>query len=355
MTAGIKTVTRGNRRHAAGEPTIGAGFARALLELAVGKGADARELLQRSGIDPAALEDQDNRVPLAAYLRLMRAGKVLAKDPALALHFGEAYGMEELSIVGLVAGACENLAEAMTQVNRYARLVIEFDGAALRDRLVFSREGDDLWMIDTRENPNASPEITESSFARMVSCAHRFGRSDLVKAVHFTHAAPDYRAEYDRIFRVPLVFESERNALVLDSKEWAAIRPPSPPSRYLFGLLSARADALMKALETSGTARGRVESLILPMLHTGDVSMDVIAGGMGLSRQTLFRRLKDEGTTFEKLLDELRHKMALNYLSEKKVSVNETAYLTGFSESAAFSRAFKRWTGQSPRALRMRD
>jgi AraC-like DNA-binding protein len=83
--------------------------------------------------------------------------------------------------------------------------------------------------------------------------------------------------------------------------------------------------------------------------------MDVIAGGMGLSRQTLFRRLKDEGTTFEKLLDELRHKMALNYLSEKKVSVNETAYLTGFSESAAFSRAFKRWTGQSPRAMRMRD
>jgi AraC-like DNA-binding protein len=88
------------------------------------------------------------------------------------------------------------------------------------------------------------------------------------------------------------------------------------------------------------------------MLHTGDASRDAIAEKMGLSRQTLFRTLKAEGTTFEKVLDELRHKMALNYLSGKKVSVNETAYLVGFSEPAAFSRAFKRWTGSSPRMMR---
>jgi AraC-like DNA-binding protein len=77
--------------------------------------------------------------------------------------------------------------------------------------------------------------------------------------------------------------------------------------------------------------------------------MDGIASTLGLSRQTLSRRLKAEGTTFEKVLDELRHRMALNYMSGQKVSVNETAYLVGFSEPAAFSRAFKRWTGTSPR------
>ena len=76
--------------------------------------------------------------------------------------------------------------------------------------------------------------------------------------------------------------------------------------------------------------------------------MDTIASKMGLNRQTLFIRLKKEGATFEKVLDELRHKMALEYLNGKKVSVNETAYLVGFSEPAAFSRAFTRWTGLSP-------
>jgi AraC-like DNA-binding protein len=98
--------------------------------------------------------------------------------------------------------------------------------------------------------------------------------------------------------------------------------------------------------------QGRVESLLMPILHTGEASVDVIASKLGLSRQTLFRKLKAEGVTFEKVLDELRHKLALHYLSGKKVSANETAYLVGFSDPAAFSRAFKRWTGACPRMMR---
>jgi AraC-like DNA-binding protein len=78
--------------------------------------------------------------------------------------------------------------------------------------------------------------------------------------------------------------------------------------------------------------------------------MKTIAKKLGVSRQTLFRKLRSEGVTFEKVLDELRYKLALHYLSEKKMSVNQTAYLVGFSDPAAFSRAFKRWTGSSPRA-----
>ena len=107
--------------------------------------------------------------------------------------------------------------------------------------------------------------------------------------------------------------------------------------------------ALLKGLESSKTTRGQVESLLLPVLHTGDVGKDAIADRLGMSSDTLLRRLKAEGATFEAVLDELRHKMALHYLDGKKVSVNETAYLVGFSEAAAFSRAFKRWTGTSPR------
>jgi AraC-like DNA-binding protein len=69
-----------------------------------------------------------------------------------------------------------------------------------------------------------------------------------------------------------------------------------------------------------------------------------------MSRQTLFRRLKAEGTTFEAVLDELRRRSALHYLCAKQLSVNATAYLLGFSDPSAFSRAFKRWTSSSPSA-----
>jgi AraC-like DNA-binding protein len=78
----------------------------------------------------------------------------------------------------------------------------------------------------------------------------------------------------------------------------------------------------------------------------------MIAAKLALSRQTLFRKLKAEGVTFEKVLDELRHKLALHYLKGERVSVRETAYLVGFSEPGAFSRAFRRWTGSSPTTMR---
>ena len=77
--------------------------------------------------------------------------------------------------------------------------------------------------------------------------------------------------------------------------------------------------------------------------------MSAIAARLALSRQTLARRLKSEGTTFEKLLDELRHRLALAYFGDGAISVHQCAYLTGFSDPAAFSRAFKRWTGSAPR------
>ena len=87
----------------------------------------------------------------------------------------------------------------------------------------------------------------------------------------------------------------------------------------------------------------------MSLLHTGDVSMTMIAGKLCFSRQTLFRKLKTEDVTFEQVLDELRQKLALNYLRANKASVKETARLVGYSDPAAFSRAFKRWTGTSPR------
>ncbi|HEX5707670.1 MAG TPA: AraC family transcriptional regulator [Pyrinomonadaceae bacterium] len=330
------------------EPTIAAGNARALMELAVAKGASREVLAARSGLDPAELQDQDRRIPFAKYVALMRAGKELCRDPALALHYGEAVDFAEVSVVGLIGRASETMADGFAQFNRYARLVVD-DGKG-RDRFVLKRSAGQLWVVDTLQNADDFPEFAETSFARMVCTSRRwFPESQFIKAVHFTHAPPEYRAEYERVFRVPVVFESDRNALLTDDA-WLTHRNPHA-SRYVFGILSAHAEELLERLERSKTTRGRVESLLMPIMHTGDADMLTIARKLGVSRQTLFRKLKAEGVTFEKVLDELRRTMALDYLRGRKVSVNETAYLVGFSDPAAFSRAFKRWTGHSPGAF----
>lgn len=331
--------------------TVAASIARALMEYAVSRGADREALARQSGIALQDVEDGDARLPLTKYVALMKAGQELANDPALALHFGEAIDLSEVSIMGLIGQAARTMKEAFDHCNRYARLVVDVDiGGAERFRL--ERNAGDLWLIDTRNDPNAFPELTEASFARAVSGNRRWFDRQFVKAVRFTHRAPTYRAEFDRIFRVPVTFGCEKNAMLLD-ETWFS-EPIARQPRYAFGILMAHADALLESLDASTTVKGCVERALMPILHTGGASMGEIARQLGFSRKTLYRRLKDEGTTFEKVLEGLRHKLTLEYLGARKVSVNETAFLVGFSDVAAFSRAFKRWTGTNPRTLRGR-
>ena len=339
-------------------PTIAAGYPKALLDFAVSRGADRQMLIERSHVRLDDLKDQDNRIPLANYMALLKAGIELCDEPALSLLFGEAVPIQDISIVGLIGVAFDNVESVRRQVNRYVPLALDADDGGTADATEFVRENGDVWMKFTGQIYIDNPLLIESGLARGV-CGARALRASLSasmpglanlqfpKAIRFTHAEPSYRAEYDRIFRVPLFFDSHMNGLLVDEAILNMKLPRTNP--YLSEILSGRAEELLKSLEMSKTTRGRVENLLVPILHTGEASMDMIAVKLGLSRQTLFRKLKAEGITFEKVLDELRHKLALHYLNGKKVPVNQTAYLVGFSEPAAFSRAFKRWTGSSPR------
>ena len=95
-----------------------------------------------------------------------------------------------------------------------------------------------------------------------------------------------------------------------------------------------------------------VEATIEPMLASGEISIHRVASQLGMSRQTLYRRLKSENVTFEEILDAKRRQLAIRYLGMERISVKGAAYKLGFSDPAAFSRAFKRWTGSSPSEFR---
>lgn len=329
------------------EFTVAASVVRGLLEFAVSRGASEAALAKRSGIDPCDLEDPDRRIASPNYVALMKAGQALSGDPALALHFAEAINLSRMSIVGLLGQASQTLLESFKQTQRYGQLVTDM-GA--KGRFTLGPVDGGLWGVDHRPNPNTFPEHTETTFGFMVCGARIVGPSRWLKEVHVTHKAPSYRKEYERIFEAPVTFESHWNALRIDPL--FLTHPVNVQPRYVFGILSQHADDLLKSLESSKTMRGRVESLLMPVLHTGDASMAGVAAKLGLSRPTLSRRLKAEGVTFEKVLDDLRRMLALHYLSGKRVSVNEVAFLVGFSDATAFSRAFKRWTGTSPRGIR---
>jgi AraC-like DNA-binding protein len=338
-------------------PSFGAGYALGLLEFAVSLGAGRDELLRRSKIDARDLDDLDNRIALDRYVALISAAAELAGEPAMPLKYGEAVRMQDLSIVGLICEACETTLDVGAQLNRYSRLVYDTGDGRPADVIRLEHDERGMWLKAVSPIFDAHPFIAESEFARLAwNTRVMFAGHPHLKEhpfpleMQFTHQAPSYRAAFELCFQAPVSFGMKWNAMRIHP-DFLSLRQP-PTNRYVFGVLSERANALLKSLENAATVRGQVEGLLIPELHKGDPGVEKIADKMGLSRQTLYRKLKAEGVTFEKLLDELRHKMALHYLNGKKVSVNEAAYLVGFSEPSAFSRAFKRWTGSSPKAMR---
>ena len=331
--------------------TVSAGLANSLLTFAVSKGANKAALLRAADIAPALLTDPDNRVPLTCYRTLMRTAKTQCKNSALALEFGASEPVEKHSVVGLICHSAANMGEAYMQMSRYARLVIDVESGTGIPRFGMKIEGDDLWIIDNRPEPNEFPELSESTFARFCADYDRhFDDGPMAREVHVTHARPDHADAYAPILRAPVVFSSDQNA-ILSSTRWLQVSI-QPKNRYVFSMLTDRADALMERMANATNMRGEVENMLMPLLHTGEISMEDIAAQMGMSRQTLYRKLKTEDTSFDSLLDTLRHTMALSYLTGGKVSVNEVAYLVGFSEPSSFYRAFKRWTGKAPSEFR---
>lgn len=330
--------------------TVSAGHAAAWLEYVETRGVSSETLLDRSGIGADRLADPDGRIPFMAYVELVRGAIAASGDTGLVLRFGAEAGPGGLGILGLIMEASATMFDAFVQMQRFGRLVVEVECATDGPRFDLIPRDGRMYAVDQRLDPNAFPELTELSFARLVCGPRRFLPEAHILSVAVTHPEPPHRARYDEVFQCPVEFDSTWNALELhpDIMGWPVAQNP----RYVFDVLTERAETLLEKMETDRSVRARLERRLLETLHQGEISADQMAREMGISRQTLFRRLKAEDTTYADVLDDLRHRLALQYLLGRKVSVNETAYLVGFSEPSAFSHAFKRWTGKSPRAYR---
>ena len=326
--------------------TASVALAAGLIAFAETRGASRALLLDAAGLTEAGLDDADARLPLADYRALVHAAQRACDEPALALEWGATVDMADVSVLGLIMNASRTMGEAFAQMQRFSELAVDVDTGSGRPRFLLEAGPDGVWMVDKRADPDAFPELTETAFARLVCGPRRFLAQPHVLAVHVTHAAPAHADRYAEIFQCPVEFSSARNALRIhpDTPGWPVQRQPG----YVLDILTAHAEKMLEDFRRSSTFRAEVEALILPALHTGSVTADGIAEQLHVTRQTLHRRLSAEGVRFGEVLDALRLALAEEYLGRRRLSVNETAYLLGYSEPSAFSRAFKRWTGVAP-------
>lgn len=350
MTGRAKRVIRKPkaRRSSAGA-TVSAGYVSALLRFAEARGVPRQPLLKRSGITPGELRDRDGRVPLIRCAALMAAAADISGEPGFALRFGEALGMD-VSVALLAAASAATVAAAGVRFNHFAPLVLDHEAGA-GGLLCLARDRRGVWLELRLGAERELRPLVAAGFAWCVTQIRALAvPAGVLKAVYLRDTAPADPADYARVFAAPIIFGAQRDALLLDDEFLSVALPAAHP--YVSALVDARAETLLRELQASRTMRGRVERHLAGRLGAGPADMATTAGDLGLSRQTLRRRLRLEGCSFEQVLAALRQRLALSLMDEGNLAVKEIAARLGFSEPAAFSRAFKRWTGVSPSAAR---
>jgi AraC-like DNA-binding protein len=173
------------------------------------------------------------------------------------------------------------------------------------------------------------------------------GRNICPAQVTFAHPRNSDLREFERFFGCPVEFGAPIDQLAFSNETLAL--PLVTEDRHLLETLQPICDEAAKERNTpKETLRASVESEVQKLLPHGKAQRDTVAKNLAMSKRTLSRRLADEGTTYEDVVDHLRQSLALQFVKDRGISLSQIAWLLGYEGTSSFSRAFQRWTGRSP-------
>lgn len=317
-------------------------------------GMDTDPLLIRSGIALDSLKNPDSRLPATAGLALMREAIAESGDPNLGLKLSQLYRPGMFTVLDYLAHSSATLREAIERNCRYEGI----HQNAVETTLAIDADSARATLRQHKLMPADMPRhVAENSLANLLIIGRQLtGRALIPHEVCFTHAEPADTREHARVFGCPLRFGAEHDALVFDVS-WLSLPLPNA-NRALCDTLEWHARELLKKLAQDANANPtieRVRKAIAERLPDAIVTIDRIARALDTSSRTLQRRLSAEGTSLAEVLQELRIELALRYLAEPDLGIEDVALMLGFSDSRAFRRAFKRWRGITPAEHRARS
>ena len=326
-------------------PSIGNSSVLALVSLLENYGFNRAQVSSLSGVDLSALDLQDGRLPLLDYQKLWGTALAITKNPALGLELGQLFDLSKIGIVGHIIFNSTNLAEG---IKEYVRLFSIVNEAIA---LTFETDDDYGYLRFVHLNPEfyCIPDMERS----MVLLKHRgkalFGEEIKWVSADFQHAPPEYIEQYQSLFSCPLRFNQHYCQIVFERKYLSL--EPKQRNPFLGIATLQYANKLLKKLFRRSYS-DKVKGLITESISKGEADIDHIADKLNTSRQTLYRKLKAEGASFQTLLEKVRFASAKEQLKTSKLSLSEIAFSLGFGDLSAFSRAFKRWSGESPKEFR---
>jgi len=329
-----------------GRPTIVAGLVARAIHTAVSCGLERDGLLTELGVDPAALEDRDNRLPLETFARAWNIMAARLPGRVLALDWITSWKITDSGVLGYVLLQLQTVEEAMEASTRYTHLANQGARAWLRRGSPTSRLGFELEpiLLATQHHP-------ESLMAGVVLYLRRMiGLSFAPVAVRFPYPVTERTPALQRYFGAPVLHQADELSIEVPTEVLARPLPDTDPA--LAGYLRKQADLLLERVAAPKAVSRECARRIAERLGSGEPSETSIAKQMGMSERTLQRRLASEGSTFNGLLEEARRTIAFSYLSDRKLAAYEVSFLLGYAEPSTFFRAFKRWTGKTPQEYR---
>ncbi|GAB3821623.1 AraC family transcriptional regulator [Pontibacter rugosus] len=315
-----------------------------LLHVLRQQGQDVAAICEQIGLDQRLMQDVNARISVEMVQDLWNASIAATKDVDLALHVAEAINPTAMGTIAYVMMNAATLLESLQKLCKYQDIVCSAIQTSLevRGQQAFVKLQVISHALQYPRNALDSELVTyKNAFAALL------GQPVLFKQVLFSYSKPESTAEHERIFATAeLVFNAAESGLVFDA---AYLKLPivtaNPELNQLF---EKYAQEYLQKLYEPKTVRERVQREIAQLLKGEEPTVNIVAQRLAMSVRSLQTKLKEEGASYQVLLDEVRKEIAVKHLQDSQHTIADIAYLLGFTEPSAFSRSFKKWTGVPP-------
>jgi len=338
-------VARRPRAKRGATPTVRIGLVIAIPEVLASLGANPAEVLGEVGLELKLFDDPDSRISYVARGRLLAHCAQRTGCAHFGLLVGQRASLRSFGLIGLLARSAQDAGSALRSLVRHfhyqargAVLALEVDG----DLAVLSYESYQLQAAATDLVGDGAVAIAFNILRELC------GPDWMPIELRFVHRRPSDVAPFRQFFRAPLRFDAEQYAVVFSATWLARALPGTDPD--LRRLLQEQIDKLEHQHEDDFAEQ--VRSMLRHALVTGYSGADQIAALFSVDRRTLNRRLNAQGTGFQQILDEVSFEIARQMLTDSAMDIVQVADLLGYANASAFTRAFRRWSGDTPAAWR---